>query len=291
MTLIAYHIVFRLESPLHIGWRKIGNLMQTRYYVPGRSFWGAVTANLTRWLGETNYREMGKWVKEHLRFGYFFLAENPDTPLYPHLLECHLVYGPNSLEQAKFERRFLSSIASTAITPDSNSAEEGSLHEVEFIKSSLGIGSPVYLVGHLFVHQDEKIDIHIDDVNIQGVSLFSQVIADFQVGGERRYGFGRLVLQRDVCREVNDVFGYTLSQQNGSHEVTVPRGSPVLAHAIANNSSMSGFIEPLVSREWSQQKGPGHQLTLLGMPFVPGSIVCLETTFLIDYYGVWECKG
>lgn len=287
----AYRLVFQIKSPLHIGWRKIGNLMQTRYYVPGRAFWGAVTANLTRWLGETNYRKIGEWVKKHLRFGYFFLAENPDTPLYPHLLEGRLIYGPNGLEQAKFERRFLSSIASTAITPDSNSAEEGSLHEVEFIKSSLGIGSPVYLVGHLFVHRDEKIDIRNDDVNIQGVSLFSQVIPDLQIGGERRYGFGRLALQRGACCEVNDVFGYTLSQRNGSYEITVPRESPVFADTIANNLNMSGFIEPLVSREWSQQGGPGRQLTLLGLTHVPGSVLCSEMTFLIGCNGVWKRKA
>ena len=76
----AYRLVFRLESPLHVGWRKIGNLMQTRYYVPGRVFLGAVTTNLARWLGETNYRQTGEWVRENLRFGYFYPAENPDKP-------------------------------------------------------------------------------------------------------------------------------------------------------------------------------------------------------------------
>jgi len=268
MILYAYRLVFRLESPLHIGWRKIGNLMQTRYYVSGRSFWGAVTANLTRWLGETNYPEIGKWVKEHLRFGYFFLAENSDTPLYPHQLEGHLFYGPNSLEQAEFERRFLASVASTAITPDSNSAEEGSLHEV----------------------QDEKIDVSNDDVTVQRISLFSQVISALQIGGERRYGFGRLVLQRDECCQVKDVFGHTLTRQNDSYEIVVPKESPVFSHAIAERSNLNGFIEPLVSREWSQQSGPGRQLTFIGLAYTPGSIVGSEMTFSIEQYGIWRRK-
>ena len=73
----AYRLVFQIKSPLHIGWRRIGNLMQTQYYVPGRSFWGAVTANLTRWLGETNYRKIGEWVKKTSPFWLFLSRRKP----------------------------------------------------------------------------------------------------------------------------------------------------------------------------------------------------------------------
>ena len=134
----AYRLVFRLENPLHVGWRKIGNLMQTRYYVPGRGFWGAVTTNLARWLGETNYRQTGEGVRENLRFGYFYPAENPDKPLYPVQAQESTVYGEDKLPEATFERCFLTSLASTAIAAEAFAGQEGSLHEVEFLSPSLG---------------------------------------------------------------------------------------------------------------------------------------------------------
>lgn len=287
----AYRLVFRLESPLHIGWRKIGNLMQTRHYVPGRNWWGAVTASLTRWLGTTNYRRTGGWVRENLRFGYFFPAAKVDEPLYPVQSAGETVYGNNGLGEAKFERCFLSALASTAIAPQANVAEEGSLHEVEFLKPSLGLGQPVYLVGHLFVHQSEEVTTSSDDVEVQGLSLFSQVLAWLQIGGERRYGFGRLTLCRDECRRVNNVFGYLLEEQDGRYRVTVRRQQPLLAHATASGLHLNGSIEPLVSREWAQQSGPGRQITLLGLCYTPGSVVASDTTFTIGHYGIWEHGG
>jgi hypothetical protein len=48
MNWIGYRVVFRLRSPLHIGWRKAGNVQVTRPYLTGRSFWGALTERLVR---------------------------------------------------------------------------------------------------------------------------------------------------------------------------------------------------------------------------------------------------
>lgn len=288
MSWQAYRLVFRLEGPLHIGWRKIGNLMQTRSYVPGRSWWGAVTAGLTQWLGKTDYRQTGEWVRENLRFGYFFPAENIDNPLYPVQSAGETVYGQNKLSEPVFERQFLSVLASTAIAHQANVTEEASLHEVEFLTPSLNLGQPVYLVGHLFVHQNEEITTRNDDVEVRGFSLFSQVIASLQIGGERRYGFGQLTLCRDECLRASDIFGYPLTQHDGQYCVTVPARRPLLAHAIASGLRLNGSMEPLVSREWTQQSGPGRQVTLLGLYYLPGSVVTSDTTFRIGQYGIWE---
>ena len=43
-----YDLAFQLLAPLHIGYRKVGNLMQSRGYVPGKNLWAALTARLTR---------------------------------------------------------------------------------------------------------------------------------------------------------------------------------------------------------------------------------------------------
>lgn len=292
MTWQVYRLVFRLESPLHIGWRKTGNLMQTRYYVPGRAWWGAVTASLTRWMGGIDYPAVGEWVSDRLRFGYFFPAEDPTKPFYPQYTvekQAGIVYGKDKLLEAEFERRFLSSLASTAIAAEANASEEGSLHEVEFIKPSLSLNQAVYLVGHLFVGPDENVKVKDDDIEINGISLFTQVIASLQIGAERRYGFGRVSLCRDQCKLVNDIFDYKLNPQNSGYSITVSSTQqPLFAHAITKNQRLNGTIEPLVSREWAHENGPGRQITLLGLYYAPGSVTATETTFVIGRYGIWE---
>lgn len=290
MSWQAYRLVFQLKSPLHIGWRKTGNLMQTRYYVPGRIWWGAVTASLAQWMRDTSYVRIGELVKKYLRFGYFFPAENIDAPLYPNLSVANPSTGPfygNRLEK-DFEAQFISVQTSTAIAPEVNVAEEASLHEVEFIKPWLNLGKPVYLVGHLFVRQSEEIAIEKNDVKVHGFPLFSQVIDSLQIGGERRYGFGWLKLCRDKCRPVNDVFGYPLDQQGDCCCITVPENNPLLAHAAMDSSCLEGPVEPLVGREWAPRHGPGRQVVLIGLCYVPGSIVVSDTIFTIGEYGIWE---
>ena len=189
MSWAAYPLVFRLESPLHVGWRKTGNLMQTRTYVPGRIFWGAVTANFTRCQKEKDYEEAGKSVKNHLRFGYFFLAENPEKPYLPHQKNSDVFYGDEELTETAFQRKFISSSASTVIATDSFAAQEGSLHEVEFISpftipSKFEESKPVFLVGHLFFKPDNDINLNDNGITICDVSLFDEVIQNLQIGGD-----------------------------------------------------------------------------------------------------------
>jgi hypothetical protein len=292
MSWQTYRLVFRMESPLHVGWRNTGNLMQTRPYLPGRVLWGAVTASLTQRLGENDYHAVGEWVREQLRFGYFFLARDPDEPLYPAYLGMRqqpgIYYGQEEMPEVEFERFFLSSLASTAIAHDANVAQEGSLHELEFLVPSLGLGQPVYLVGHLCAQSGSGVVCQDNDVVARGLPLYEQGMAALRVGGERRYGFGRLTLCQDQCRKTDELFGYRLDQENDSLIVTIPVRKPLLAHAIADSVSVRGSLEPLVSREWAVRHGPGRQVTLLGLCYVPGSVAATETAFRIGHYGIWE---
>ncbi len=68
VTWKCYKIVFRAEAPIHIGYKQIGILKTTRYYITGRAIWGAITANLTRALydqpSSEDYRKIGGIYKE-----------------------------------------------------------------------------------------------------------------------------------------------------------------------------------------------------------------------------------
>lgn len=286
MSWQVYRLIFQIKSPLHIGWRKVSNLMQTRYYIPGRMFWGALTQSLTHWMGETDYRKTGLLVQENLCFSYFFPAEDPDLPLYPMHKPKGSYYGNYS--SIDFEKKFISITASTAIANENNAAEEGSLHEIEYLKPSLNLGEPVFLVGHLFVQKKEEIMTEDNDVKIGDFSLFHQIIASLRIGGERRSGFGCLELCIKNCQPVGDIFGYTFIEENQQCIVTVQKDSPLLAHALINGLSLKGTIEPLVSREWSNKGGPGRQLSLLGLCYIPGTLVNEKMSFILKEYGIWQ---
>ena len=161
----AYQIGFRLISPLHIGWRKSGNLQQTRPYVTGRALWGALTARLTRELRQTNYEEIGTQVDERLAFTY----------LYPSVESDHVTLWPWGEDWDRFAWTYLGSYVSTALA-DGRGAEEGSLHETEFISPRARDGKQVYLTGYIFVRDDF------------GELPLSSALSKLQMGGERGYG-------------------------------------------------------------------------------------------------------
>jgi len=133
MNWIGYRVVFRLRSPLHIGWRKVGNVQVTRPYLTGRSFWGALTERLARdtmartgqiATNSNGYREVGKQVNEVLAFTYFYPALQSGNN--------YQVVWPWDDERT-FRHRFLSSYQSTALIYPAHSAAEGSLHEIEYL--------------------------------------------------------------------------------------------------------------------------------------------------------------
>jgi len=79
---VIYKLIFKAESPIHIGYKQIGNLKTTRYYIMGKQMWGAITANLTRELygnpKSDEYKKVGDFVREHIKTTYFYPAIERD---------------------------------------------------------------------------------------------------------------------------------------------------------------------------------------------------------------------
>lgn len=102
----TFPVTYELCSPLHIGCHKVGNVQRTRYWVPARNLWGAITERLTRsgfrptGVPPGDYQRIGEWVKEHCGFTYFFVYDGNEI-LYPHWTEEGLHYG--SLSTPDFE--------------------------------------------------------------------------------------------------------------------------------------------------------------------------------------------
>ncbi len=267
-----HKIVFELRSPMHIGWRKMANIQYTRYYVPARTVWGALTNAIVKQDKSLSFQEVGKDLKQNLRFSYFYFTQNADgsDPLIPEYRQKGLSFG--RLTKNDFEREFLDSYAATAIQPESFSAEEASLHEVEIIcAATKSEGKSVYLTGYVF----EK----TDSANLHD---WQEAIKSLQLGGERKYGFGR-VKGKVTGVKTDKIFG-NYAVEFTSHEpvLKINHGDPLPAHVDTksglNDAIISGETEMLVSRETEVAEKFGQSISEAKLCFTPGTTFETELT-------------
>jgi len=264
MTWSLYQVSLRILSPIHIGWKKTGNLQQTRSYVTGKTLWGALTARLVRDDGGTNYPEIGKSVDDTLRFTYFYPTTNPDkVEIWP--------WGNPS----EFSWLYLGSYPSTALS--GKTAEGGSLHETECISPKTRSGEQVYLIGYTI--EKEGCNLHWQDA-----------LQRIQLGGERGYGWGRVELVKKP-EQCDKCFGYRFDGTKEYPIITVPKDGHTLAHTLAEGLELIGTIEPFVGRETSKEKDFGGVISVVDICWVPGSIVNEYKTFEIQPKGLWHYKG
>ena len=296
MSWTAYEILFRLESPMHCGQQKQGNLLSTRPYVPGRVFWGALVTKLTRRMGKGNlsdsrtYLSLGEQVNECLAFTYFYPAIIENDTL--------TMYWP-WINEDFFRRKFLSSYASTALVYPMQSAAEGSLHEIEFLTPhTLDEGQQVYLLGYVFEQEGCQFP-------------WKEVLSRLQFGAERNYGWGRVSLETEPKEiEGNDrIFDKVFFDKNNNEEqekngfeiktdgarpvIKLNNADCVIAHVEAvENVRLKGYPEPLVGREWRSNnrnnKFVGQHIAFNGVCYPPGSRVSTDISFQIDNFGIWK---
>jgi len=293
VTWTAYRVVFKLKSPMHIGCGKVGNVQRTRPYVTGRVFWGALTMRLTRdgtdgsATDSKQYECYGKKVHDQLAYTYFYPAIKSNED---YLIEW---FWKN---ESQFRRRFLSSYASTALVYPQQAAEEGLLHEVEFISPrTLDKGEQVYLVGYVF--EKESCEIN-----------WKEACQRLQMGGERGYGWGAVACNQEKDIQAiseNQLFNdenISWKEENGSIVIQTLENGRLLAHTkTTDNLSAQGEIEPLVGREWrSHNKDSqgnrvnhhaGQYIEYSGLCWVPGSKVARSQNFVIQEFGLWEASG
>lgn len=274
MNWIRYRVVFRLRSPLHIGWRKVGNVQVTRPYLTGRSFWGALTERLARdtmartgqiATNSNGYREVGKQVNEVLAFTYFYPALQSGNN--------YQVVWPWDDERT-FRHRFLSSYQSTALIYPAHSAAEGSLHEIEFLSPhTLDTADPVYLLGYVFEHKDCSLP-------------WCDALTRLQFGGERGYGWGKTELVS--LEKTDDAFSCAVYCSGRRPVITVPQDKRLLAHTKPDQIMIAGEVEPLVGREWHTNSGAGAFITHFGVVYAPGGIATNEHCFAVESFGLWQ---
>jgi hypothetical protein len=283
----AYKLSYRALSPVHIGWHTLGYIKLTRHYITGKAMWGAMTANLTRALGSTGtsgYEKFGKLLKENIMVSYFYPAIDHEKPLLPKFTSGGLNYGDHTSGQ--FERLFIKSYGQTAVLPDTNTAEDETLHESEFISPVVYEDEKqkaVYFVGYIF----------ISDKAGYNWGQIKGAVSEIFVGGDRKYGWGRLLLDDEKTREVKDsmVFGNTLVSDDKGLKIEIEKENSIPAHLGVNNElNLKGYIEPLVGMDFENNKGFGQNVSKAEICWVPGSIAANGMTLRIGAYGMLE-KG
>ncbi len=286
-----YRIAFRLLSPLHIGYRKVGNLMQTRYYVPARNLWAALTARITRDCGRgysgQAYDDIGSMLKKYFRFGYLWPAiprngkikvetwNDLETffsfPLDEKKSLHELFPNPYQKNPSLFDYFFLDSHQGMAMNQFNQAAEDGSLHDIEFIAPhSRGNGELVYLAGTMWV----------DDNLPEDLAAWENSIRQIRIGGEQSYGWGRvelifcLPLEKEKCSIEPDGFFWS------GH-------IPAHLNSLETENNVHGEIEPIVG--WQAQIDGSQKIGDATIAYIPGSIIKNENTkFVIGEMGVWK---
>lgn len=308
MTWKAYRLVYRAMSPVHIGWHTLGYIKLTRHYIPGKSMWGAMTANLTRTYGirgVNDYAVFGDLLKTDILASYFFPAIDADNPLLPHYTDLGIIYGATcrgKYAKEEFERLFIGSFGQTAIMPQSNTAEDESLHESEYISPGIkenGEYKPVLFVGYLFIKEGASLNgkkIGWDE----GEILLYPAIREIFIGGDIKYGWGQLKLLNSPGEEGSQskIFGCEFQTNGLLPRFDILADSPLPGHlAIDFDSAVKGDIEPLVGREWSTDKngkkkfGAGQKISQANVCWTPGSVLVETKTLEIGKYGILSCKG
>ena len=297
MSWQAFQLTFQLESPLHSGYGKMGNIQRTRLYVTGRMLWGALTSTITRLKESSDYVKVGEMVKEYLRTSYLFpcLDQKGEQLILPRVQDnraSYLVKGKN-VNASMVEHWLVTSYASTAIDTRRLTAEEGSLHEVELISHrflcdscengiQINAGDPVYLSGVLFLADNAPDEIK---------NYWKPALNHLQVGGERSYGFGLLTLS-DEPRPADSLFGYALTLSAHDPEITVNSGNPLPAHVIVEDElNLQGVTEPFLGRETQSDGQFGKKLSRAELCWIPGALTRQSRTFCVKEKGLWQIKS
>jgi hypothetical protein len=190
-----------------------------------------------------------------------------------------------------FGYRFFSSYTGTALNYDHQSAAEGSLHEVEFIRPharSLNddeAALPVYLVGNLYVDASWQ--------NGSPLQHWQTAMKQIQLGGERHYGWGRVQLVSGLQNPVNEEPEVKLNKEDKIRKIR--------AHALAVDSDgrkavmgVTGPVEPLVG--WERDNTDRTRTWRISpqalICYAPGAeVTAEEITFTIGNYGILEAQA
>lgn len=296
------NLLYELKSPVHIGYlpSKSGVINPTRYYIPGKNFWGGYTKVLTEALFNTpdssNYFNVGEWFKENVRFTYFYIYdEDSNSLLCPNYSEDGLNYGDMSLSE--FQNRFIGSFISAAIDKKVGTTKDESLHEIEYInwKYPTGKGTKnTKTFGKMFVKKkfstgeikdvSDRIKLNDKGITVDNKDPFRAIF----VGGELNYGFGMIERLSKIPKPKYDNLEFNLNSDEV--RIKLEANKPILAHlCYTERDQFSGDVELISGRGYKKEEetheNPGMSIAQPKLYFTPGTSVKGDITVSVDEYG------
>jgi hypothetical protein len=229
------------------------------------------------------YHEARKVVESSVRVTHLFpLIGGVESP--PNLEPGRgLCYGKNT--EAEFESLFVRAQTSTALTPESLTAEPDSLHETEFLAPCGRGGQKLGFYGDLLLRGSQIVP-----------ALLWAVLARFSVGSDRRYGWGRLALAGTPQQQHDSFANGTVQEWDGEHPTVKCAGdSPVLAHVDADATlglpAFEGDLEVIGGRDWDERRGSGQSVAQNRLCWAPGTRVTAECRFAVGPQGIWRVSS
>lgn len=187
-----YKLEFRQVTPLHIGQYNYGVLSETRIFIPGWTIWGALVNHYGQFEGGRDQDfEAGKKIFETVTCLFPMLKGKQEVILFPGYKNGRYYFGEYTEDLFRAEATDVS--ISTSIRPDVLSAKDESLHEIEVILPKLKNKKQLYWAGMLALNEKE----------IKNVNPFLEEGIEIIVGGDSRYGFGRLILNSKLIEAGN----------------------------------------------------------------------------------------
>lgn len=260
-----YKLIFKQIQPIHIGMGSYGVVNETRIFIPGWAMWGALTNSLgilEGWNDQDYKTKKSVFEKISCFYPCFDKTGKQENIFFPAYKNGEFGFKSEKngfYSENKFRAEFVDTFVSTSILPESRSAKEESLHEIDillpkpkkdFVESAAG--DQIYWVGFL----------KIDEEPSKKLEKRYQIF----VGGDRRYGLGLMTLE-DVFVEEFECF------ENKENEIITLKNFYEVDTAAGNNSSdffIEGKTELIVTRNYEPNNSDSlnHKYCL-----VPGSKV------------------
>lgn len=279
MGILWRKLVFQQLSPIHIGKKNYGVISETRLFIPGWTMWGALVNACGK--AEDASKERFKVLQSNFeKISCFFpLVEANCSENIPEVkFEKGYLFIDGIFEE-ELRLKLTDTYVSTAIESQSISAKDESLHETEvflprtvFDKDNAKEVRNVFWVGILGV----------DDSS--GIDTFIKSNPEVFVGGDSKYGFGRLKLISYKELKDNEKKRYNISDDG---KLKCSKDKALFLDYVQADSShilINGKTETVINYDFS---GSSPEISYYNLCFTPGSELKLGQSQLILKKGVF----
>jgi len=215
-----YKLIFKQLSPIHIGNFRWGVVNQTEIFIPGQVIWGALVKHFLEKENLKNSLEVEK-IKRHFEvITNFFPSLDGKNILVPKYGNGEFYLG----EFSEREFRFLFTFADfrTSIEPIFRKAKDEHLYEFEYVSPKPIVENVKSLLNKKEIKNKNllKRGENLRWIGIIGLPEESYKLEEglkIWIGGDVRYGFGELILEKIKKVEEDELKEWNIDKDGTLH--------------------------------------------------------------------------